>query len=390
MTKQTVLLKKRSLHFSIRQIGFSLLELLIALGLSATLMAGVVGVFLGMFQTDRTQEGISRMQEAGRFATNFISQDVRMAGYLGCSSTLSRANINNTLNAPPASFQPDRTIQGWDADGTDPGNINNGINNEAVVDTGDGGWSTSGGNVIDDIDAMPGTDMFRIWGADASIEGIINSITPGVTPVFNVTDTGISEGDVLLLSDCEKADWVQACDTQSVGSPATLNISLSATCAPGNIASAPILVEAGARVLKLGGNVFYIGKRDNVNTNPPTLFRRQLDLAAAATLGVPEELVEGVEDMQVLYGENTNADSNNSADRYVPADQVTNWDNVVSLQITFLIQSLEDNLLPDPAQYTYNSVLYDGESGNGALPTDGRLRRVFTSTITLRNVTLGG
>src|SRR5690606_29847417 len=58
---------------AMRQRGMSLVELLVALGLSATLMAGVVGVFVTMFQADRTQEAVSRLQESGRFALNFLS-----------------------------------------------------------------------------------------------------------------------------------------------------------------------------------------------------------------------------------------------------------------------------------------------------------------------------
>lgn len=372
-----------------RQSGLSLVELMIALTLSATLMAGVVGVFLGMFQADRSQEGVSQMQEAGRFAVNFLAQDLRMAGYLGCSSTLDKSAINNTLNAPPPSFQPERAIQGWEANGSDPGDKNNSVNNEAVVSTGGGGWSTSGGNVLDATSVLPGTDIFKIWGADPGAEGVVNSVSPGAASVVNMNnEAGINAGDILLLSDCEKADWVQACNVQTVGNPATLNLVLSAGCTPGNIASKPILVGAGAKVMKLSGTEYYIGKRDDVAANPPALFRRRLGATGAA--GSPEELVEGVEDMQILYGENTNNDSRNAADRYVPADQVSDWDAVVSVRITLLMQSVENNIVPAPLSYTYNGVVYDGTAGQGALPADGRLRRVFVTTINLRNITLGG
>jgi type IV pilus assembly protein PilW len=370
----------------------SLVELLVALLLSGTLMAGVVGVFLGMFQADRSQEGVSLVQEGGRFAVNFLAQDLRMAGYLGCSSTLNPDDINNTLNGPAPSFQPERSIQGWEANGTDPGDINNSANNEAVVDTAGGGWSTSGGNVLDSTKVLPGTDIFKLWGADTSVEGSVNSVTPAAATVVNMNvEAGISAGDILLLSDCEKADWVQACTTQQIGTPATLNLYLSGnsgSCSPGNIANAPVLVGAGARVMKLAGTMYYIGKRGDVSTNPPALFRRRLGTSGIA--GTPEELVEGVEDMQVLYGENTNNDSSNAADRLVPADQVSDWDNVVSVRITLLMQTLENNLVPAPVSYTFNGVVYDGGTGNGALPPDGRLRRVFTTTINLRNITLGG
>jgi type IV pilus assembly protein PilW len=376
-----------------RQRGMSLVELMIALALSASLMAGVVGVFVAMFQADRSQEGVSRIQESGRFALNFLSQDLRMAGWLGCSSTIDRDTINNTLDGPPPSFQPDRAIQGWEADSSDPGVISNSVENEAVGNTTTSGWSTSGGNVLDSTRALPGTDILRIWGADPAVETtVIDVLGNGSGTAVNVTFTNaIDIGDILLISDCEKADWVQVCNTQEIGTPATLNLILSGnnspnTCEPGNITAAPMQTDTGAKVMKLFGTVYYIGKRDNLATNPPTLFRRTLDTTGVA--GTAEELVEGVEDMQILYGENINDDNNSAADRFVPADQVSSWDNVVSVRISLLVQSLEDNLVAASQSYTYNGVVYNGASGNGANPPDGRLRRVFTTTINLRNVTL--
>lgn len=382
-------MKNKQQHF-LQQRGMSLIELMVSLALSATLMAGVVGVFVTMFQTDRSQESVSRIQESGRFAVNFLSQDLRMAGYLGCSSALDPTEINNTLDGPPPSFQPDRPIQGWEADNSDPGVINNSVANEAVGNTASTGWSTSGGNVLDSTRALPGTDIFRIWGADPAVEAAIVNITPGANTNVRITNNvTILDGEILLLSDCEVADWVQACSSTVIGgTPATLQLTLSGSCDPGNIPSLTLLSDVGADVLRLSGTTYYVGKRDNVATNAPALFRRTLGTTGVA--GTPEELVEGVEDMQILYGENTNDDNNSAADRFLPADQVSNWDNVVSIRISLLVQSLEDNLVSAPQSYTFNGVIYNGASGNGANPPDRRLRRVFTTTINLRNVTLGG
>lgn len=372
------------------QRGLSLIELMVALALSATLMAGVVGVFVAMFQADRAQESVSRIQESGRFALNFLSQDLRMAGYMGCSSNLDADAIINTLNSPPASFQPDRAIQGWEADNSDPGVINNSVANEAVGNTASTGWSTSGGNAIDSTRALPGTDIFRIWGADPTVETtlLVDPVGAGTALTVNPTSS-IVNGDILLLTDCELAEWIQTCNTQNLGgTPPTMRIVLSGGCSPGNDTSLQLKSKAGAKVMKFNGTVYYVGKRDNLATNPPTLFRRTLGSAGIA--GTPEELVEGVEDMQILYGENTDDDNNSAADRFVPADQVSSWDDVVSVRITLLVQSLEDNLVATPQAYGFNGVTYNGAAGNGANPPDRRLRRVFTTTINLRNVTLGG
>jgi len=46
-------------------------------------MAGVIQIFLSAKQAYRLQENLSRLQENGRFAMDFITKDVRMAGYAG-------------------------------------------------------------------------------------------------------------------------------------------------------------------------------------------------------------------------------------------------------------------------------------------------------------------
>ncbi len=52
----------------------------------------------------------------------------------------------------------------------------------------------------------------------------------------------------------------------------------------------------------------------------------------------PQELVQGVQNMQVLYGVDTNGDL--LADNYVVASAVTNWAQVISLSVALLIAHL--------------------------------------------------
>lgn len=74
------------------------------------------------------------------------------------------------------------------------------------------------------------------------------------------------------------------------------------------------------------------------------------------------ELVESIENMQILYGVDT--DSDKSANYYVPADPALNWPKVVSARITLTVRTIDGNL---------------------TTTGDGRIRRNFTSTIALRN-----
>jgi type IV pilus assembly protein PilW len=370
-------------------LGLTLVELMIAMALGLTLSVGVLQVYVGNNQLAREQEARMRMQENGRFAIHYLSQELRMAGYLGCLSAIEPENINNVLNGPPPSFQPEAGIQGWESrhgNGTAPGVPFNSISDRPLESTASGNWLGSGGNVLDTFDALPGSDIVRAWNASGG-GAEINSISGGAMTVINSTIGDLERGDIILLSDCERADWAQACNVTVIGGGGSINTVLSAGCVPGNIPALPLGTTAGGQIVKLQGTLFYVGKRGGDATAPPALFRRQL--GSNAGIGVAEELVEGIESLQILYGVNSDGDTLQSVNAWVTANQVSDWSLVVAVRISVLVQSIEDNLMPAPQPYRFNGVLYDGTAGNGALPDDRRLRRVFTSTITLRNRAVG-
>jgi type IV pilus assembly protein PilW len=86
--------------------------------------------------------------------------------------------------------------------------------------------------------------------------------------------------------------------------------------------------------------------------------------------------MDGIEDLQVLYGEDT--DGSGVANYYVPADQVVDMQNVISVRFAIVARSYDDNLTGGPAQ---NFVVL----GANAVAPDNRLRQVYTSTVTVRN-----
>lgn len=92
-----------------------------------------------------------------------------------------------------------------------------------------------------------------------------------------------------------------------------------------------------------------------------------------------QPLVEGVENLQILYGESTDGDMR-SANRYVRAEQVSDMQNVVSVRIAMRFISRENvRQAADSNQY----ALLDAAVSSA--PNDRRLRREITTTISLRN-----
>ena len=66
----------------LKQKGFSLIELLIAMGLGLFMLAGIIQVTVGSRQAFDVIRAQSIIQESGRFSMSFIGRSSRAAGYL--------------------------------------------------------------------------------------------------------------------------------------------------------------------------------------------------------------------------------------------------------------------------------------------------------------------
>ena len=80
-----------------RQRGLTLVELMIAMLLGLFLLGGLLQIFISSKQTYKMQEALSRLQENGRFAIDFMARDIRLAGYKGCSSIAYDSSTSDTI-----------------------------------------------------------------------------------------------------------------------------------------------------------------------------------------------------------------------------------------------------------------------------------------------------
>ncbi len=85
--------------------------------------------------------------------------------------------------------------------------------------------------------------------------------------------------------------------------------------------------------------------------------------------------VQNVEDMQILYGEDLDADG--VANRYVTATNGPTWANIVTARVSLLVRSTDNS--------TATVEDYQNLAGNTVDGPDNRLRRSFISTVALRN-----
>ena len=61
--------------------GFSLIELMAALGISAIVLTAITSTFISQTRSYNTQEQINAMQQNARVAMDMITREIRMAGY---------------------------------------------------------------------------------------------------------------------------------------------------------------------------------------------------------------------------------------------------------------------------------------------------------------------
>ncbi len=341
------------------QQGMTLVEILIAMLIGLVLLSGVLSIFTNSKQTYRMQEALSRLQENSRFAMDFISRDVRQAGFLGCNSN---ALIENVLNDP--------TNAGWDIS-----NVILGFNNVT------GSFSTIS-NVV------TGTDVIIARRTDDDGTPLVSPYTSGAqefvaTTLNNDCPTAMAntchEGEIVMVTDCAKSSVFQITNTQLSGGKINVvhSQNSSGTYTPGN--STPNLSNsygAGSKLVQLETYAYYIRQNpDNINS----LYRSKLNISGLTTAALTaEELVEGVQDMQILYGADTDTPADGVANYYVSAGTSgLDMTQVVSVRISLLMQTVEDNITSSPVPYTFN--------GATVTPTDRRLRRVNTFTIALRN-----
>lgn len=273
-----------------RQWGLTLIEIMVALLIGAFLLAGVIQIFIVNKQTYRVQENLSRMQENGRFAMDYLSRYIRLAGYVA--------------NEPLVEFQ--------DETGSDKTDI---IRRTFSPPSGPASGPTSG----------------LIYGENnTSLSNISDSVT------------------VRFKADPDDYNPMTDCLGNKVGKNAIVT------------------------------NRFFL----ELDNNQPTLYCDPEHSAGQDPAKDPSKqpVIDGVENMQIRYCEKL---SNNIG--CVTANKVADWNNVRSVKISLLMKSVNNGLVSQPQPYQWDADGDGKDDDPPPTPTDRHLRRVFTSTISLRN-----
>jgi len=407
-----------------KESGFTLVELLVALLIGLLLAAAIVTIYLGSQSTFRAAQGVSRSQETTRFAVHFLKTDIRQAGYLGCSEGIAKQSFLDQAN-PNYNASFDSSIFGWEFEGTSSGDtyilnydVESGDSSDAEIATARGNNSSDDPGMWDsqfistsqevlvprtlpqvilDLQPFDGSDIVSVTIAEPLVVGD-NGAQPG-QPVYisalpdlvefnlnavdidgNAVIPDIPNGGIISVGDCSSVDTFQ--NTATAGDD-FFSIDPAADLSPGNAITGLFewqkKWDESASLFTSKTSVYFVGTGAS---GIPSLFRYTSNCGLIDNVGSDPgcevsvvELVEGVENMQVMYGEDS--DDDGVPNQLLPADEVSGFDNVVSVELGILVRSIDTSSDID------NTTVYVLAGNTSIDPPDDRFQR-FVSNTTIR------
>ncbi|WP_263078357.1 PilW family protein [Endozoicomonas sp. Mp262] len=344
------------------QWGFTLVELMVALLLAMVLITGVGSLYLSTNRTYTLQEELARVQENARTAMDLLVREIRMSAHSGCPPWVNFANALYS-NDPARQWMAhvDKGISGIPA-GNDTANI---------IDH----------NALSEAIALHWID----WENSVSVSS--HNTTESIISVAG--GHGFNQGDLLALiaPGCSQISVV-------IGGADTTASSVSHWAATaGSLYNCTSLIKGHFNCMDNGKGDDTFGHSDSLlapvvstayyireSNGVPTLYRRRGGETASGNRHSAEALVEGIEGLRFLYGQDTDGDG--IVNQYRSASDIglfsKGWHDVTSVKIELLARSFQD-VAPEPQPYFF--------AGVKTTPEDQYIRRAFMATVGLRNRT---
>ena len=312
-----------------RQNGVTLIELMIAMVLGLILIAAVLSVFIGTKRGFNRNQNLARMQEDARYALEELTRDLSMAGFYAELVDPSSVTLDGTLDvandcgpAGVADWMFQLVRAGGDAD-----SIN-------VVDNASGADAAAGFACIDSDTFQEDTDV-------VAVKRVLGAAAPALTAGRTYVRTNETVG---LL-------YVHPTATAVAG-------------ATGDWEYSP--------------RIYYIRTYANVpGDGVPTLCRKTLEAGDPPTV-VDSCIAQGIEDLQIDWG--LDADGDGSPNFYVATPTAAETTQIVAVRVAVLARSVGSDL-----SYL-NDKTYTMSNAPPRTPNDSFYRRIYTSTVVVRNV----
>jgi type IV pilus assembly protein PilW len=311
-----------------RSHGFSLVELMVSMAMGLFLVAGALTIYVQGRATHEVNSKVAELQDNARLALDLMSRDVLLADFWSRTddpAAIARRTGDASNPMPPALEPANDCYAGYY------------LNVEVPVD-----------------------------GANDDQTGAANPFAACIPDVSRQADT-----DVLVVRHASSTETPRA----SILNNQVYLISNSVT---GQLfvggQPLPAGYAADDPVSELVTNAYYIGPSSTAGSSVPSL--RRMTLANGPVLN-DEELVPGVEDMQVQLGIDTDADG--SMNSYLnPGSPAIAGARIVAVRLWLRLRAEQSEVgFTDNATYDY--------AGRKVEPADGLRRLVVSTTIQLRN-----
>jgi type IV pilus assembly protein PilW len=326
--------------------GFTLVELMASVVISLVILAGVVQSVLASKAVYMLQEEMARIQENSRFALDVLTTDIRMAGYTGCGGSALVTNVvmdtDDWHNGYPGIYGLDGGVDTIPSSFTNP---------------------------------LADQDIVVVRSGDTDIRMKVSDHAHGTATIDAVGGHGVESGAIMIIANasCQNIGIFRGAgaSVDEVSHAIGLGNCYQNLTFGGDCSSAPMGSGSpygpGSTVIPMNIRAFYIATNAQ---GVPSLFMKPV---AADGSSDREELVEGVEGMQLSYGVDT--DANGEVDRFQIASDITDWDRVKAVRVQLLMRSISA-LSGDEISIDFNGHNY----------ADGHMRQVVSSTVMLRNL----
>lgn len=345
-----------------KQLGLGLIEIMVAIALSLFIMASLLTVYQAQTQTYKTTASQSIIQNSENTISQLLLPNIQNAGYAGCGVLTTAASMLNSS----ASYAPLASLNTTGAFVTGYQATTNTISPNSANNSSSSSWLPSlDSSLVGNVEV--GSDVLVVLGPSigmsptsvTNISQASNSFTVESAPT-------VTAGQYGVISDCAKSLVFRI-----TGLTGTTISHLSGTGTLENYSSTfPISFPIGAQFIPLQQTAYFVGQG----------LGGQSSLMRATLTGTNwdiEPLVPGVDTMKVLYGIGTNG----TPTQYVSASNVTDWTQVLTIRIVFLLEGqLGTGFITGGAVSTYNMF-----GSSVTVPADSRLRHVYEIAINLRN-----
>ena len=304
-----------------RQVGHTLLELMLALALGLFMLTASLSFYQSAQNTQKVQKVMATAKENAKFALDLIKADIQMAGFYGCITPMADSRVISTLNTPDAfkwNFLHAVTANG----NTDPSLAN--------------------------ADLYQG-DVLTLRYADRQAFNIAEH--PNSTdPLTTTLENNLRRYDYALVSDCVSGSIFQKTNSTT----GSLTIQHSTADVPNKYAGnstddLETTYSTQATVRRLYSISYYIAKKTG---RIPALYRK--DGARRA-----EEVISGIADMRLRFGIDNNADG--TVDAYLSAaqlqteNQADNSRKIVLIHLTLTAKAYKENIITGEEVALYNN-----------------------------------